>query len=159
MIRREEAVRLTSNLTIRPIQAEDEAIWRELWAGYLDFYETALPEAVTNATWSRIIAGDDETFLAWVAVQDDTVIGFATVVLHDFTWSDHPAGLLHDLFVRPGLRGNGAGRALIEHVIEVGREAGWNRVYWLTKEDNATARRLYDTFAPADGFVRYRFAL
>ena len=34
-------------------------------------------------------------------------------------------------------------------------EQGWSRVYWVTKEDNARARRLYDRFAPADGFIRY----
>lgn len=144
--------------TIRDIRADDEVAWRDLWAGYLDFYETTLPAAVTDATWARIMAVDP-TFQAIVAEVGGEVIGFATVVLHDFTWSDRPAGLLHDLFVRSDVRGAGAGRALIEHVIEWGKREGWNRVYWMTKEDNAVARRLYDTFAPADGFVRYRVAL
>lgn len=132
--------------------------WRELWAGYLAYYETTLPEAVTGTTWARIISAD-ETFQAIVAELDGAVIGFANVVLHDFTWSDRPAGLLHDLFVRPDVRGSGAGRAMIQHVIDQGEREGWNRVYWMTKEDNDVARRLYDTFAPADGFVRYRIGL
>jgi GNAT superfamily N-acetyltransferase len=151
-------LRVTGSLTIRPVRPEDEAVWRELWAGYLDFYETSLPNAVTDATWARILA-DDGTYQAIVAERDGEVIGFANVVLHEFTWSDRPAGLLHDLFVRPEVRGSGAGRALIDFVIAQGRQEGWNRVYWMTKEDNATARRLYDTYAPADGFVRYRVAL
>jgi GNAT superfamily N-acetyltransferase len=145
-------------VTIREITPEDEAAWRELWAGYLTFYETSLPHAVTDATWQRII-GDDPTFQAIVAERNGEVIGFANTVLHDFTWSDRPAGLLHDLFVRPEVRGGGIGRALIDHVIAQGRREGWSRVYWLTKEDNVTARRLYDSYAPADGFVRYRVAL
>jgi GNAT superfamily N-acetyltransferase len=145
-------------VTIREITPEDEAAWRELWDGYLTFYETSLPDAVTDATWQRII-GDDPTFQAIVAECEGEVIGFANTVLHDFTWSDRPAGLLHDLFVRPEVRGGGVGRALIDHVIAQGRREGWSRVYWLTKEDNVTARRLYDTYAPADGFVRYRVAL
>lgn len=149
---------MSDAVTIREITSEDEAAWRELWAGYLTFYETTLPDAVTDATWQRII-GDDPTFQAIVAERDGEVIGFANTVLHDFTWSDRPAGLLHDLFVRPEVRGGGVGRALIDHVIAQGRREGWNRVYWLTKEDNAAARRLYDTYAPADGFVRYRVAL
>lgn len=149
---------MSDAVTIREITSEDEAAWRELWAGYLTFYETSLPDAVTDATWQRII-GDDPTFQAIVAERDGEVIGFANTVLHDFTWSDRPAGLLHDLFVRPEVRGGGVGRALIDHVIAQGRREGWNRVYWLTKEDNAAARRLYDTYAPADGFVRYRVAL
>ncbi len=132
--------------------------WRELWAGYLAFYETTLPDVVTDTTWARIIS-TDETFQAIVAELEGAVIGFANVVLHDFTWSDRPAGLLHDLFVPPEIRGSGAGRALIRHVIDQGKREGWNRVYWMTKEDNDVARRLYDTFVPADGFVRYRVGL
>ncbi len=144
--------------TIRSIQPDDEAVWRELWAGYLDFYETSLPEAITANTWSRLV-GDDPFWIGLVAEVEGAVVGFATVVVHDFTWSDRPAGLLHDLFVRPGARGGGIGRALIDRCIEIGRQENWSRVYWMTKEDNATARRLYDTYAPADGFVRYRVAL
>ncbi len=132
--------------------------WRELWAGYLAFYEATVPEAVTAATWARILA-PDPTYSAVVAELNGVVVGFANLVLHDFTWSDRPAGLLHDLFVRPDVRGSGAGRAMIQHVIDQGKRDGWNRVYWMTKEDNAVARRLYDTFAPADGFVRYRVRL
>ena len=145
-------------LTIRDARAGDEAAWRELWAGYLAFYETTLTDAVSDATWNRIV-GDDPSFQAIVAEADGEVIGFANIVLHAFTWSDQPAALLHDLYVRPDRRGHGAGRALIECCIERGESEGWNRLYWLTKEDNATARRLYDTFAPADGFIRYRVAL
>jgi GNAT superfamily N-acetyltransferase len=151
-------VRVATVAEIRDVRPEDEAAWRELWAGYLDFYEATLPAGVTDATWERIIS-TDATFLAIVAEVDGEVIGFANLVLHDFTWSDRPAGLLHDLYVRPDVRGSGAGRALIQHLIARGKREGWNRVYWLTKEDNATARRLYDTFAPADGFIRYRVGL
>ena len=146
------------DVTVRRIRPEDEMAWRELWAGYLAFYETTLPDVVTDTTWARIIS-TDETFQAIVAELEGAVIGFANVVLHDFTWSDRPAGLLHDLFVQPEIRGSGAGRALIRHVIDQGKREGWNRVYWMTKEDNDVARRLYDTFAPADGFVRYRVGL
>jgi GNAT superfamily N-acetyltransferase len=145
-------------VTIRPLLPTDEAAWRELWQGYLSFYETELPESVTAATWERLV-GEPAHYLGFVAEREGDVVGMTTVVLHDYTWSDRPAALLHDLFVQPEVRGAGIGRALIDHVIALGRESGWSRVYWLTKEDNATARRLYDTYVPADGFVRYRVAL
>ena len=145
-------------LTIRPVTEDDERVWRELWNAYLAFYETSLPERGSDSTWRRIME-DEPTFQSIVAERDDEIVGFATIVVHAFTWSDRPAGLLHDLFVRPEVRGGGIGRALIEHVISQGRREGWNRVYWMTREDNELARRLYDTYAPADGFVRYRVAL
>jgi len=146
---------VSQTLEIRDIQPADEVAWRELWAAYLRFYETTLPDATTETTWARLL-NPGYPFGAIVAVQGGRVIAFANFVLHPFPWSEKPACLLHDLFVRPDVRGGGAGRALIQHLIDRGQGEGWDRVYWLTKEDNATARRLYDTFAPADGFIRYK---
>ncbi len=36
-------------ITIRNVMESDEAAWRRLWAGYLAFYETDVPEEVTAA--------------------------------------------------------------------------------------------------------------
>ncbi|RYF42580.1 MAG: hypothetical protein EOO25_06200 [Comamonadaceae bacterium] len=47
------------------------------------------------------------------------------------------------------------GKALIEWLRNAMRAEGWARVYWVTQQDNARARRLYDQFTEADGFVRY----
>ena len=66
---------------------------------------------------------------------------------------------LQDLFVDAKLRGTGCGRALIERVAEVARERDCLRLYWTTKEDNATARLLYDRLAKFNGFIRYDYAL
>jgi ribosomal protein S18 acetylase RimI-like enzyme len=57
--------------------------------------------------------------------------------------------------VSPAARGGGAGRALIEAVVERARSNGWNKVYWHTRADNERARALYDSFTQADDFVRY----
>ena len=48
------------------------------------------------------------------------------------------------------------GRALIEAVYERARQAGSARVYWLTHETNAVARRLYDRVSANSGFIVYR---
>jgi GNAT superfamily N-acetyltransferase len=88
-----------------------------------------------------------------------SALGFATYVVHPYTWSEQPICYLEDLFVRRDARGGGIGRALIEHVIDLGRAEGWARVYWMTRADNEEARVLYDRFCPADGFVRYTVSL
>lgn len=143
---------------IRALRPGDEAAWRALWADYLAFYETSLPDAVTDTTWERLI-GDDDTFQALVAESDGEVVGIANVVLQHTTWAVRPIAYLNDLYVKPEVRGTGAGRALIQALLDQGRRDGWDRLHWLTKEDNATARRLYDTFVPADGFIHYKVAL
>ena len=42
-------------LTIRPLTAADEAEWRRLWTGYLEFYESAVSEEVYQTTFARLL--------------------------------------------------------------------------------------------------------
>lgn len=140
---------------IRDVTATDEPRWRELWKGYCDFYKTVMPEEVTAETWRRIMDPANPTFGAIVAVVDGRIAGFANYVLHPYTWAIGDQCLLHDLYVDPEVRGGGIGERLIRALQHRGAERGWTRVYWMTHETNAQARRLYDRFAPASGFIRY----
>ncbi len=155
-----------SPMTIRAAEATDEPAWRRLWAGYNAFYDADVPEPVTAATWARILDPSVDV-LARVAVGDGglagfspsaegAIVGFSLCVLHPSTWTLAPVCYLEDLFVDPAARGHGLGRALLQDCLDRARAAGWPRLYWHTREDNAAARRLYDGFAAADGFVRYR---
>ena len=60
------------------------------------------------------------------------------------------------MFAAPGLRGQGIGRALIEHVVAQARAMGCAKVHWLTHETNAEAMVLYNKVAERPGFVQYR---
>jgi GNAT superfamily N-acetyltransferase len=66
---------------------------------------------------------------------------------------------LADLFVDEAVRGQGVARALIEKVAAVARARGCPRFYWLTKQDNARARALYDKVARFAGFIRYDYPM
>jgi len=145
-------------LIVRDVAADDEAAWRRLWAGYLDFYETRLPDAVTAHTWRRMI-DPSQPLAGRIAERGGRVEGFTVTVIHEGTWTTAPVGYLEDLFVDPAARGHGIGRALIQDLVELGRARGWSRLYWHTRAGNAAARRLYDRFAAADDFVRYRLNL
>ena len=54
------------------------------------------------------------------------------------------------------VRGQGLGRALIQHVYAFANDTDCNRVYWTTQEHNLTAPRLYDTIATKTDMVQYR---
>ena len=144
---------MTPAATIRPVAPGDEARWRELWDGYCAYYRTEVPEAVTAETWARLLGEGGHECL--VAERDGAVAGFATYLLHPSTWSTRDRCYLEDLFVAPSARGAGVGRALIEALLARVREHGWRELYWHTERDNRRARALYDTFTPADDFVRY----
>jgi len=52
---------MTGKFLIKDVQQRDFAEWKPLWDGYNAFYgrqgETALPELITNLTWSRFFDG------------------------------------------------------------------------------------------------------
>ena len=139
---------------IRSALPSDEAVWRQLWRGYCNFYAADLSEDVTSRTWKRILH-PDSAVMCLVAEIDGQVCGFANCVVHEATWEAQPICYLEDLFVVPSARGRGVGKALIEWLRNAMRAEGWARLYWMTRADNAAARRLYDQFAQADDFVRY----
>lgn len=143
---------------VREIRAADASAWRRLWDGYNDFYETSVPADVTEYTLRRLL-DPTSTLIGRIAEHDARVAGFSVSVLHESSWTSSPVCYLEDLFVDPALRGGGVGRALIQDLIDLGRMRGWSQLYWLTRANNETARRLYDRFVEADSFVRYRLTL
>jgi GNAT superfamily N-acetyltransferase len=144
--------------TISGITAADHDEWLRLWEGYLEFYESVLSPEVTEDVFARLVAGDG-VHGAIARDEDGAAIGLVHWLLHPSTWSTAPYCYLEDLFVAPGSRGGGAGRALIAHVREQAAAAGAGKVYWLTRDTNTTARRLYDRVAELTGFVHYETAL
>ena len=144
---------------LRDLKPEDQAAWRVLWLGYLAFYGQVLAEEITQATWRRLLDPSSPLHGRVAEASSGALLGFCHYVLHQGSWTMAPICYPEDLFVQPQHRGGGTGRALIEDVLAQARSKGWSRLYWHTRAGNATARRLYDTFAPADGFVRYRIFL
>jgi GNAT superfamily N-acetyltransferase len=85
---------------------------------------------------------------------DDRLVGIAHFLVHASTTSPDVC-YLQDLFTAPEARGRGVGRALIEATAAWARRQGCDRLYWHTKADNHTARRLYDQVAENRGFIKY----
>jgi GNAT superfamily N-acetyltransferase len=146
---------VTASLTIRPLVAADRAAWEPLWTAYLAFYKTSLPASTFDATWSRLM-DPAEPMHAFGAELDGKLVGIVHYIFHRTTWTTGDYCYLQDLFTAEAARGKGAGRALIEAVYAAAREKGASRVYWLTQNDNATARALYDKLADHPGYTVYR---
>lgn len=145
-------------ITVRPLKTEDKSRWLELWQGYLTFYETSLSNEQTELTWKRLMDSNYGVF-GLIAEKDGAMVGITHFMFRPSTWAPKDYCYLEDLFVDPTVRGSGAGRALINRVIELAKEHGAGRVYWTTKENNAQARILYDSFIKVSEFVQYRFPL
>lgn len=143
------------DLVIRPLDPGERAVWEPLWQDYLAFYESQVSPETTEILWQRLHDPDEPMFVLG-ADSGGRLIGIVQYLFHRSCWTIGDYCYLQDLFVVPGARGLGAGRALIEAVEQAARAHGASRVHWLTKEDNHTARALYDRLAERSGFIQYR---
>lgn len=145
-----------TKLTIRPLRPEDRSDWAGLWRGYLEFYETSLPETVYDSTFARLLGDDPQDFNALVAEADGRLVGLTHYLFHRHAWKVENVCYLQDLYAVPEMRGKGVGRALIEAVYAAADANGTPAVYWLTQEFNTTARQLYDRIGVLTPFIRYQ---
>jgi GNAT superfamily N-acetyltransferase len=145
-------------ITIRELRESDKVIWLSLWRGYIEFYKATLPEPQYELTWERLL---DETYNSYglVAEIDGRVVGIVHYSFQTSTWAPKSYCYLEDLFVDLQVRGQGAGRALIDAVHKIAVDAGSCRLYWNTDATNETARKLYDSYTSESGKVQYRIPL
>jgi GNAT superfamily N-acetyltransferase len=143
------------NVTIRKIEARDEARWRELWDAYTRFYEREPDEAITRHCWARIMNPASPVYAIVAEREGDGVIGMANYLIHENTSTLHPVCYLQDLYVDPNKRAHGVGKQLIDWLVDEMKTQNWSRLYWATRETNYRARGLYDKFTPHSGFLRY----
>jgi len=145
----------TLDLTIRPVEATDEAEWRRLWTGYLEYYESELPEEVYRSTFARLLSDDPQEFHGLIAELSGQPVGLTHFVFHRSCWSIENTCYLQDLFVDLDVRGKSIGRALIEAVYAAADKAGHPNVYWQTQNFNKAGRRLYDRVGELSPFIVY----
>ncbi len=147
---------MSSGVVVRPIEPGDHEAWEQLFHAYRTFYEYDEQQDVVDRVWEWINDDAHETN-ALVALLDDDIVGFA----HHREFARPSSGkrglYLDDLFTDPSVRGKGVGRALITRLGEMAQERGFNKVRWITAEDNHTAQRLYDDMAEKTTWVTYDY--
>ena len=141
---------------IAPLTIADRAAWERLARGYKHFYGTPTSDAEFDAAWHRLL-GQDGIFGLGARI-DGELVGIAHYLFHTGVWAPSHC-YLQDLFTAPAARGKGVARALIDAVAAAAQQQGASRFYWMTQEQNTTARILYDKIASNRGFVRYDYPL
>ena len=154
--------RFNQDIKIKFLTFGDKNKWQNLWQCYLNFYQTDLPQSVTDHTWQNITNNNSTIygFGAWQGNNgSEELVGFVHIVLHPNTWNTTDCCYLEDLFVSENLRGKGLGRALIEYVYDFAKSENCNRVYWVTNAENKTAQYLYEKIANKTNFIQFRHTL
>lgn len=145
-----------AQLRITPFRDRDHSEWSRLAREYQLFDEDLASDDEMARTWARLTTSHEIDGLG--AYLGDRLIGIAHFHFHEHVWHGTVC-YLEDLFVDEAVRRRGAGRALIEHVARLALARGCFRLYWVTKNTNALARRLYDRLAIDTGYVRYDLPL
>lgn len=96
-----------------------------------------------------------EVVLAEIAGE---VVAFALFFHNYSTWLTRPGLYLEDLYVKPGHRGLGVGRALLVHLARTAVARGCGRMEWSVLTWNEPAIGFYKALGavPMDGWRTYR---
>lgn len=145
-------------VAIAPQSTEHHADWRRLRKSYEASYRVTIDATTTDLSWPRL-RNPREPMFGLVALIDDKVVGIVHALCHWSTWTQGDYCYLPDLFTDQAQRNKGIGCTLIEAVYREARQRGTSRVYWLTRDSNATVIALYEKVASRTGFMQYRHVL
>jgi ribosomal protein S18 acetylase RimI-like enzyme len=139
-------------VTIRQATEADRELVRELWE---EFEAELGGPSYLRETWEEAwddLADTVRDGVALIAELDERPVGFIFCVLGD---RGRQTAHVTDIYVRPDVRGQGIGSALLAEVVEPAREAGLDHVSLEVLVRNSPARRLYERlgFVPMDIFM------
>lgn len=148
------------SIAIRPaVRADAPQIMQYITE--LAIYEKAAHEVESSvADIERSLFDEPGSTFALICERDGQPIGFAVYFLSYSTWLGRHGVYLEDLYVAPGHRGCGAGRALLRHVAQIAVSQGCRRMEWSVLDWNEPAIRVYEAIGgqPQSEWMRYRLA-
>lgn len=118
--------------------------WQSAYRGLLtDDYLDALTvdERLEMHRQALVSPGDRRT---WVALESDTVVGFAVTGPSQDADADERTGELYAMYLDPDRFGRGIGKRLLDHAIEDLRGRGFRTLTLWVLETNAGGRRFYE---------------
>lgn len=142
-------------IEVRPVKVTERGHWEALFNAYAEFYKLTVSAESKDKVWQWIHDPDNDFWCDVVADEAGVPYGFTQYQLMHRSLGGSMVCYLSDLYVGPSARGKGAGRALIDHVINFARDNDISNVRWLTQEFNYDARRLYDQYQPKSDFILY----
>ena len=113
-------------------------------------YERLLHEVeATEADIRRDLFGENPRCFCDIAEADGQPVGFALWFYNYSTFRGRAGIYLEDLFVNPGARGLGAGKALLSRLAQRCVEADLGRLEWAVLDWNAPSIEFYDSLGAA----------
>lgn len=119
------------------------------------------PDAVRNTPEMLeqvLFAENPRVFAAMAENEEGEVQGFALWFLNYSTWEGVHGIYLEDLYVSPEARGEGHGKALLQHLAAIAVVNGYARVEWSVLDWNEPSINFYRRLGarPMDGWSTFR---
>ena len=131
---------------VRYIEIKDKVEWEKLYCGYADFYKVKITEEIINTVWNWLHDLKHE-LNGLVYEIDNHIVAIAHYRQMPSPLRGKNIGFLDDLFVHPDFRGRKIGEDIINKLNEISKERGWGLIRWITRNDNHSAKSLYDRIA------------
>ncbi len=130
-------------MSVRPAEPKDvveiHAMVREL----ADYEHELDKVEATVEDFQTALFGRDPQLFALVAEQDGAAVGVALWFVSFSTWTGRHGLYLEDLFVRPGTRGQGHGKALLVALARICVQRRYGRMDWAVLDWNQPAIDFY----------------
>jgi GNAT superfamily N-acetyltransferase len=124
-------------------------------------YERSLDQVqVTEEGLRTALFGPEPLVFAHIAEHEGSVAGFALWFVNFSTWSGKHGIYLEDLYVTPGSRKSGLGRALVAELAGLCVQRGYARLEWAVLDWNTPAMAFYASIGavPLDGWSLNRLS-
>ena len=147
-------------LTIRRAEIDDVPVILS-FIRELAVYEKLLHEVVaTEDSLRENLFGDNIYAEVLLAIYDSEPVGFALYFHNYSTFLGRPGIHLEDLYVKPAMRGNGIGRALLAYLAHIAVERKCGRLEWNVLDWNEPAIRFYKSIGavPMEGWTTHRLS-
>ncbi len=145
-------------VVVRRATPADVPVLVRLVRDLAEYERSADQVEVDESQLEAALFGDAPAVFAHVAEDGGAVVGMAIWFLNFSTWTGRHGIYLEDLYVRPEVRGRGAGRTLVAALAREAADRGYARVDWAVLRWNEPAIAFYRSLGagPMDEWVGYR---
>jgi len=130
---------------IRPPTPSDVPAIRGLICELAAYEKLSHACIATDELLTQHLFGPDRAAEALVALDANTVIGYAIFFKTFSTFLARPGIFLEDLFVQPAHRGRGHGKAMLRHLAQLALSRGYARVEWSVLDWNTPSIGFYQS--------------
>ncbi len=128
---------------VRRARADEAPVLLDLIRGLADYEKLDPPDEAAQSRLVRDIFGEKPRLEAFLAFVDGEAAGYALILETYSSFLALPTMYLEDIFVLPKFRGQRAGKALFEAVVQEGVQRGCGRMEWVVLTWNRLAQDFY----------------